>query len=194
MDKTRKFLAGLMIVGLGVVAGVSYRNSQALYQTAIALNQTAQKLEQTSLQLSESSEQLGAVSQGLAQDSSHNANVNLATQIAGENLTINRMMTEQQATALEFHTSGQIKSSAGRLNGILCSTATTTSASTGFSPAGAPRIKLWDNTDSATTVLLATTTLSASTTPVMNFGSAVNFNTGLYVTTQGGVDCTALYN
>lgn len=75
--------------------------------------------------------------------------------------------------------SAAVKSKDGILCGIFVASAATT-----------PTIKLWDNTSAATTVLVNTFTPVAGT--YYEFPD-VHFETGLFVTIGGAVDCTVFY-
>lgn len=72
-----------------------------------------------------------------------------------------------------------IRTGSGQLLGIFVASASST-----------PTIKVWDNTSGATTVLVNTFTPVAGTWYPMPFF----FNTGLYVTISGTVDCTVAWN
>lgn len=71
--------------------------------------------------------------------------------------------------------SGLCATGTGQLGGIFVASAS-----------GSPTIKVWDNTSAATTVLVNTFTPIAGTFYPMPFC----FNTGIYVTISGTVDCT----
>jgi hypothetical protein len=58
------------------------------------------------------------------------------------------------------------------------------------SASSSPTIKLWDNTSAATTVLVNTFTPISATYYPLPF----NFDTGLFITISGTVDCTVSFN
>ena len=74
-----------------------------------------------------------------------------------------------------------IKTGTGNLKGVFVAAASST-----------PTIKFWDNTSAATTVLINTFTPVAAT--MYNMGCDVEYNTGLYITISGTVDCTVFFD
>ena len=80
--------------------------------------------------------------------------------------------------ALNLSASALAKTGDGELCGIFVASAS-----------GSPTIKVWDNTSAATTVLVNTFTPVAATWYPMPF----HFNTGLYITIGGTVDCTVSF-
>jgi WD40 repeat protein len=82
-------------------------------------------------------------------------------------------------TYTEVTSSSLIKTGGGQLLGIFVASASNT-----------PTIKLWDNTSGATTVLVNTFTPTAAAF----YSIPVKFQTGLYITIGGTVDCTVIYN
>ncbi len=100
---------------------------------------------------------------------------------AGENLTINKQLVEQQTNPTFISASTLIATGASRYSGIFVSIATST-----------PTLKVWNNTAASGTVLVETFTPVAGTLYTM--GAMVNCSTGIYVTISGTVSCTVLWN
>lgn len=113
-------------------------------------------------------------------DANGNVLTSLGTRLAGEDPTSDVVKVEDRSVATNVTASQVIKVGAGRLKGLFVSTANTT-----------PTIKFWNGTSAAGSVLLNTFTPVAGT--MYNF-PGVEFNTGLYITIAGTVDCTVYWN
>lgn len=85
---------------------------------------------------------------------------------------------QEAGFAKNISASTAIKTGAGTVIGIWVSSASST-----------PTIKVWDNTAASGTILANTFTPS----PATFFPLAMKFQTGLYVSIGGTVDCTVVY-
>lgn len=103
------------------------------------------------------------------------------TLLAGEDLTNNVLNTRRPMTYTNLSASALIKTGAGVVSGFVVN-----SHSSGT-------LKLWDNTSAATTVLTNTITFAAGSGIVVNFGSDIQFSTGLYATIGGTADITIFW-
>lgn len=105
----------------------------------------------------------------------------LGTKVAGEDLTNDVLNTRRPMTYTNISASALIKTGAGVVSGFIVN-----SHSSGT-------LKLWDNTSAATTVLTNTITFAAGSGIVVNFGSDIQFSTGLYATIGGTADITIFW-
>jgi hypothetical protein len=108
-------------------------------------------------------------------DINGNQLTNLATKIAGEDLTSDVMKTQRRVASSVISASAQIRPSAAYLCGLFVSSASAT-----------PTIKVWDSTTAAGNVLIDTFTPATGT--YYNLPDVVA-NTGIYVTISGTVSC-----
>lgn len=108
-------------------------------------------------------------------DINGNQLTNLATKIAGEDLTSDVMKTQRRVVSSVISASAQIRPSAAYLCGLFVSNASAT-----------PTIKVWDSTAASGNVLIDTFTPTAGT--YYNLPDVVA-NTGIYVTISGTVSC-----
>lgn len=109
------------------------------------------------------------------------SSTSLGTKIAGEDLTNDVLNTRRPMTYTNLSASALIKTGAGVVSGFVVN-----SHSSGT-------LKLWDNTSAATTVLTNTITFAAGSGIVVNFGSDIQFSTGLYATIGGTADITIFW-
>jgi hypothetical protein len=103
------------------------------------------------------------------------------TLLAGEDLTNNVLNTRRPMTYTNLSASALIKTGAGVVSGFIVNSHTSGT------------LKLWDNTSAATTVLTNTITFAAGSGIVVNFGSDIQFSTGLYATIGGTADITIFW-
>lgn len=98
---------------------------------------------------------------------------------AGEDLSANITMVEQQATYINLTADTAVKSAPGRFFGFTCNS--TTSGT----------VKFWDNTAGSGTVIVNTFTPTAGV--FYGLASAVKFSVGLYADITNTIDITVFF-
>lgn len=105
----------------------------------------------------------------------------LATKIAGEDLTNDRLSTRRPLSYTNLSASALIKTGSGVVSGFIVNSHTSGT------------LKLWDNTSAATTVLINTITFAAGSGIIVNLPGDIVFSTGLYATIGGTADITIFW-
>lgn len=100
--------------------------------------------------------------------------------ISGEDEINNIMKTELRLSKKNMTASGQVKASPGRIAGIFVASASAT-----------PKLKLWDNTSAAVPVAIDEWVPAGAT--FYHFGGLVEFDTAIYLTISGTINCTVFY-
>jgi len=114
-------------------------------------------------------------------DANGNQKVTLASLIAGEDLTTNKLSVEQRASyTVPITADTLIKTGSGRWFGFIVNSHTSGT------------LKVWDNTSAATTVLCDTITFAAGP-QFWVFPVGIEFTTGLYFDVGGTISVTPLY-
>lgn len=103
-----------------------------------------------------------------------------ATRQAGENMTLDTQGVATLSNYTNLTASALVKTGVGYVSGIIVNSHTTAT------------LKLWDNTSAATTTLIDTYTFPAGSS-VIDFGSDILFNTGLYATITGTANITIIW-
>lgn len=115
----------------------------------------------------------------LALNASGQLLVDLATKLAGEDLTADVMKVEQRCSYLNLSADTAVKATAGRFLGFSCNSTT------------AGTVKFWDNIAGSGTIIINTFTPVVST--IYMFASSVYFDTGLYADIANTIDLTVFY-
>lgn len=106
--------------------------------------------------------------------------VTAVTRTAGEDLNLDRTAVAHKSNYTNLTASALIKTGVGLVSGFIVNSHTSGT------------LKLWDNTSAATTTLMDTYAFSAGSS-VVDFGSDIVFNTGLYATIGGTANITLIW-